>query len=89
MGLPDEGQVSLTLWLRPAETVHKYLRTARASRTAETFQIEFTDTGTTHGTQWDFTGYVTGFSASLGVDAVLEGSITIEVTGSITQTDPD
>lgn len=86
MGLPDEGQLSLTVWLKPSDTVHKYLRTARSNRTEETFQIEFTD-GTTTNTLWDFNGFVTGFAASGAVDAVIEGSITIEITGSITQTD--
>lgn len=82
MGLQDEGQLTLTINYVPDNTVHAALRDDRDNRTERNFRIVFTDDG---GTQWDFAGYVTGFSVSGGVDAVVEAQVTIEISGSITE----
>lgn len=80
MGLRDEGQVSFTINFVPGNTQHAALRTARADRTLTTFQIVFADDA---DTTWTFTAYVTGFSIAGGVDNVLSGNVTLEITGAI------
>lgn len=82
MGLADEGQLQFTINYVPAETTHAALRTARSTRELTNFRMIFTD-GT--ATQWDFSAFVTGFSVSGGVDAVVEAQVTLEITGAIVE----
>lgn len=82
MGLPDEGQLSLTINYIPDNAVHMGLRADRAARTSVDFRIYFTDT---LGTVWDFSAFVTGFSVSGAVDGVVEATVTLEITGAITE----
>src|SRR5579871_5136727 len=44
-GLPDEGQVTLTINFVPSDTMQQGLRNDRAARTLRNFQIVMTDTG--------------------------------------------
>ena len=83
MGLADEGQLSLVLHYIPSDTQHAALRAARASRVETNFQIEFTDASPS--TVWSFSGFVTNFSVSGSVDGVIEGNVTIEITGAIVE----
>ena len=83
MGLNDEGQLSFTINYVPTNTQHALLRTQRASRELTSFQLVFTDTG---NTTWDFEAYVNGFSVSGAVDGVVEANVTLEISGSITET---
>jgi hypothetical protein len=83
MGLADEGQLSFVLHYIPSDTQHAALRAARASRVETNFQIEFTDASPS--TVWSFSGFVTNFSVSGSVDGVIEGNVTIEITGAITE----
>ena len=82
MGLPDEGQLSLTINYIPDNEIHAGLRTARINRTAQSFRIIFTDTGTT---QFNFSGFVTGFAVSGAVDGIIEATVTVEITGAVTE----
>ena len=82
MGLQDEGQLTLAMFYIPDNAVHMALRTDRANRTLRNFRIMFTDTG---DTQWDFAGFVTGFTVSGGVDGIVEANVTIEISGAITE----
>lgn len=83
MGLADEGQLQFTINYVPADATHIALRAARAARTETNFRMIFTDSG---GMRWDFSAFVTGFAVSGGVDAVVEAQVTLEITGSITET---
>lgn len=83
MGLPDEGQLSFEINYLPTNTYHAALRTARANQTATPFKIVFPDTGET---EWTFTGFVTNFTISLGVNSQVKASVTIEISGAITET---
>lgn len=83
MGLKDEGQVTFNINYLPSDTVHAGLRSDRSNRTLRNFQIIFTDDSP--ATQWDFAGYVTGFAVSGGVDGVVQASVTIEISGDITE----
>lgn len=82
MGLGDEGQLQFTINYVPTDAQHAALRAARASREQTNFRLIFTDAG---ATQWDFAAFVTGFSVSGGVDAVVEAQVTLEITGTITE----
>jgi predicted secreted protein len=81
LGLKDEGQIQLGFMYRPANSVHQTLRNAFSNRTLMQFQIDFTD----DATRWEFDGYVTGFPISAAVDTVVEGTITIKITGAIAE----
>jgi predicted secreted protein len=82
MGLQDEGQLTLEINYIPDDATHAQLRTDRANRTLRNFQIIFTDAS---DTQFDFAAYVTGFSISGGVDGVITASVTLEISGSISE----
>jgi len=83
MGLADEGQLSFTINYIPANQQHADLREARATREETSFQMVFTDDSPS--TTWDFSGFVTGFSVSGAVDGVVEATVTIEITGAISE----
>lgn len=83
MGLQDEGQLTFTINYVPGDTVHAGLRADRANMTQRNFKITFTDDP---ATVWTFAAYVTGFAISGSVDGVVEASVTLEITGSITET---
>jgi hypothetical protein len=82
MGLQDEGQISLTMNWIPANTVHATLRTARSNQTLTNFQIIFTDSPQT---KWRFQGFVLGLEISNSVDDVTKATVTLRVSGSITE----
>jgi len=81
MGLKDEGQLSFDILYIPTDDQHMALRAARDSGEAAQFQLVFTDASP--ATTWEFSGFVTTFAISGGVDGVIEGKVTIEITGSI------
>jgi predicted secreted protein len=83
MGLADEGQLSFTINYVPTDTSHMALRSYRESREKVAFRIVFNDGSP--GTQWDFEAFVLGFAVSGAVDAVIEANVTLEITGSITE----
>lgn len=83
MGLQDEGQLSFVMNYLPDDVQHALLRTNRASRVLTPFRLTFTDTSPAN---WTFNAYVTGFSVSGAVDGVIEANVTLEITGSITET---
>lgn len=81
-GLKDEGQLTLNINYVPDNAVHAALRADWSASAIRNFTIIFTDTATT---QWDFTAMVTGFSSSGSVDGVIEGTVTLDISGSITE----
>lgn len=82
MGLKDEGQLQFTINYIPGNAVHAGLRTDRTNRTLRNFQMVFTDTT---ATTWTFSAYVLGFSVAGAVDGVVEATVTLEISGSITE----
>jgi hypothetical protein len=81
MGIMDEGQLTFTLHYIPTNTEHMALEAARESGEKASFQLTFTDSSPS--TTWEFKGYVTTFAISGSVDGVIEGNVTIEITGLI------
>jgi len=82
MGLPDEGQLTFDINYIPTDTQHTLLRTLRASRTLTNFQLTFTDSP---NSVWTFAAYITGFQVNNAVDNVTKANVTLEISGSITQ----
>lgn len=82
LGLQDEGDITLDINYLPNDTQHAQLRADRAAGTKRNYRITFTDSPTT---TWTFEGLVKGFSISNSVDSVTGASVTIRVTGSITE----
>ena len=80
IGLPDEGQVTLSInWIQDSDAGQQAAAAARTARTSRNFKITFSDASTA-----TFTGYVLGLTSSGGVDDKVAGSITIEITGAVT-----
>lgn len=82
LGLNDEGQLSFTINYIPADVQHALLRTTRANRTLASFKLIFTDSPQT---TWTFSAYVNGFTVSNSVDGVTQANVTLEISGSITE----
>jgi hypothetical protein len=80
MGLPDEGQITCQLQYDPDDTGQIEAEAARAARTLKDFRVTLSD-----GTTFTFSGYVLTFGLDIGVDTVVTGSITIEITGAVTK----
>jgi hypothetical protein len=82
MGLPDEGQCTFTLNYIPQDTSHLALLAARASRAKTQFQLTMTDTP---ATVYTFFGYVLTMPTQASTDGVIESSVVIEITGTVTE----
>lgn len=82
MGLQDEGSITLDIMYIPLNAGHAALRALRASQSIEDFQITFTDSPETN---WQFQGFVLGFEISNSVDDVTKASVTIRVSGAVTE----
>lgn len=81
-GLQDEGQLTFEINYLPTDTEHQALRTAKASGAVTPFKITYTDSG---GTEHTFNAIVLGFVIAGGVDDVIRATITLEITGALTQ----
>lgn len=81
-GLQDEGQVTFEMTYLPANTQHALLRSVRAAGTVRSFRIIFTDSPQS---TWTFEALVLGFAISNAVDDVTKATVTLEVTGAITE----
>lgn len=82
LGLQDEGDITLDMNYIPSNVQHAQLRTLRGSGDTTSFQLAFTDSPVT---TWTFSAKVKGFSISNSVDNVTGLSVTLRVTGSITE----
>ena len=82
LGLQDEGDITLDMNYIPSNTQHVLLRTLRGSGDENNFRISFTDSPVT---TWTFGARVKGFSISNAVDNVTGLSVTLRVTGTITE----
>jgi len=79
MGLQDFGNFNIEVNYLPSDTGQDMLRAAKASRDLHYFKATFSDASTAV-----FTGYVLSAPVSGGVDAKVDGSFNIRVTGSVT-----
>lgn len=81
MGLQDEGQCTFSLMLRPKETTHAELIEAKGDRQKRKFRITLTEASTP--TVYNFEAFVLSVPLSASVDAVIESSVTLEITGAV------
>jgi len=77
MGLPDEGQYKVTFNRVPGDAGQESARTARANRTLRNFKETWSD-----GTVGSFTAFVLDFSTKGGVDGLVDGTMTLEISGA-------
>lgn len=78
MGLQDWGQFQINFNHDDGDAGQTALVTAKASRALKHFKLTLSD-----GTEYTFSGFVTSKSISGGVDAVVAGSATIEISGDV------
>lgn len=81
MGLPDEGQFTLSINRQPDDVGQLAVSAARTARTQKNFKVTYSD-DKVHS----FAGYVLGDTWAGGVDGLVSGSITIEIDGAVTLT---
>lgn len=79
MGLPDEGNISLSMNWAPTDTGQIAAIAARKARTEKDFKITYSDDSTA-----TFKAYVLGLSSGAGVDSKVNGSMTLRITGEVT-----
>lgn len=83
MGLADEGQCTWTINYRPKHVTHAELAAAKADRQSRDFKVVFTDPP--NPSTYYFTAYVLSVPVSGSVDGTVESSVTLEITGAVTQ----
>lgn len=79
-GLHDNGQLSFECNFIPDNAQHVALRAAKENSTMCQFQLIFSD-----GTTWSFSALVTGFAVQGAVDGVVKASVTLDISGDITE----
>lgn len=81
MGLQDFGTFQLNVNHLPSDTGQGILRTAKGDRVKRAFKATFSDASTA-----EFEAYVLSNPLSGGVDAKVDGSFALRITGSVTFT---
>jgi hypothetical protein len=81
MGVPDEGQVTITMIATPKDVGQIALRTARATQAKAQLTITLTD-----GTKYVADVYVLTFERNGDQDDVIKISCNMEITGAVTET---
>jgi predicted secreted protein len=81
LGLQDWGQLTLALNINLKEVSHAALLAAKKAGTLLAFRFTLSDQSTI-----TFSAYVSNFPISAKVDAVVSGSVNLEVSGDITVT---
>lgn len=79
MGLQDFGTFSIDCSYLPADSGQDKMRAAKASREVQQFRVTFSDTSTA-----TFAGFVTTGPVSGGVDAKVDTSFAVRITGDVT-----
>ena len=88
-GLTDNGTISLELFIEFEDAGYKLLEAAKISGDDTAFEITLPTVGTeTTGRKFQFNGFVKSLPWSLGVDAAISGSASIEINGDVTEVDP-
>lgn len=85
VGLPDEGQFTVTGNLVVGDTGQDAARAARASRTLKNVQVTLNDYAAT-GSVLDFKAFVTGFKINGAKEDKISVSMTFEISGPVTYT---
>jgi len=78
MGLPDEGNFTLSINWEPTDVGQAAAIAARKARAEKNFKVTYSDDSTA-----TFKGYILGLSSSGAVDGKIDGSITIRITDEV------
>ncbi len=81
VGIPDYGQVTFDFIFDAADTVLVDVWDRFILGTLHNWKILFSDSPRT---TFSFAAYVLNFSYSIGIDDVVRGSVTLEISGSVT-----
>lgn len=84
IGMPDEGQLQAGVNFVPGNVAQSVLREARRRGTRLSFELAFTDEAIPTA-YIGFKGYVMTFSLSGQLDGLVEGSLTVEIDGELTE----
>lgn len=87
-GLSDYGQFTAQMHLDYGDAGQGNIRTAMASGALTNFQVAIpagVGGSTSVATTISFAGYVSGFSAAGSVDGLVTSSLTIEISGAVTE----
>lgn len=80
-GVPDAGEIGITVYFDPDNTLHAALRAQSLSPASKNWKISITD-GTPTSYTWG--GYVKGFELSaFEVDGYLEATYTVKISGTV------
>lgn len=80
MGIPDEGQFTLNLNCVHTDLGQQAVAASRAARTKKNYRVTYSDSVTD-----SFAAYALTFSKSGGMDDKVARSLTLEITGQVTQ----
>jgi len=81
VGIPDYGQVTFDFNFDASDTVLVDVWDNFIAGTSHNFKILFSDSPRT---QFDFSAYVLNFNYTAGLDDIVRGSVTLEISGAIT-----
>jgi len=87
-GIKDEGEISLALKYDYSDAGQTIVQTAVDGSNLIYWDVEIPIAGKSTGLRLSFAGTPKTFSKDLGVDAVVDSSITIKVSGAVSITDP-
>jgi hypothetical protein len=79
MGLQDFGTAQFDANYLPSDSGQGKMRSAKASRAVQDFKVTFSDTS-----EATFQGYVLSNPITGGVDAKVDGSFAVRITGDVT-----
>ncbi len=82
MGLQDNGTFTINVNYLPGDTGQKNMRAAKSSREIQNFRATYSD-----GSKDTFQGYVLSNPKSGGVDAKVDGSFAIKISGDVVFTE--
>lgn len=78
MGLPDEGQCSISFNFIPGDTGQEAIKTSRAARSLKGYRITLSDDSVA-----TFDAYCLSIAPSGSVDGKVTGKMTLEITGEV------
>jgi len=82
-GLPDEGNISFTGFLKPSDAAQVGLRTDRDAQAANTYSLTLTDSPPTVLT---FQAFVKQFGLSAAPDGAIALNLSMRITGAVAWT---
>jgi hypothetical protein len=84
MGLPDNGDLQLTLAWDPADARHVAMFTRETTQSLNNYKIVMSDTG---AFTWAFSAYVKSFKITgMTPDSLIEAQVTLRISGAIVGT---